>query len=371
MIGLSINPICGAHDHATLLAEELRRDGSACPLHWLTRTERSVGGSRAEIRAWLRDVSAALHSDRPRAIVLHYSVFSYAHAGVPLFLPMVLRALRASGVPVITVLHEYAYPWRRGGARGVTWALTQRLALAELVRASAALLLTTDSRVHWIGSRRWLPARPLAVAPVFSNLPAPTIDPLAGRRSGVVGLFGYAYDPAAAPLVLDATRRLVGEGHDIRLELLGAPGGSSPSAATWREAAQARGLAQNLSFSGTLPAQELSNALSSCELLLFAARPGPSSRKGTLAASLASGRPVVATNGPNRWEELVASAAAIVVEPNADALAEAIGGLLADEAAREALGERSLAFSTERMGVARTATAVRELIAEATLRRAP
>ncbi len=365
---MSITEFCGVKDHATLLAEELRGEGVACTTHWLVRGERSLFASRSEIDSWLRRLSVELRDARPDVILLHYSVFAYSHSGMPLFVARTLRRLRATGAGVIVVLHEYAYPWGRAGARGRIWAITQRLALLDVMRTSAAALLTTEDRARWVRSRRWLPARPVLVAPVFSNLPRPSRSDV---QRGLLGLFGYSYDPAAVPLVLDALRRLVDEIGDVRLSLLGSPGGASASAQAWREGARARGLSESLSFSGTLSPQELSDALAACEVLLFVASAGPSSRKGTLAASLASGRPVVATDGPNRWVELVESGAALVVEPTADALAGAVGGLLREEAGREALGARSREFSARRMSVARTAEAVMELIALAAVRRAP
>jgi glycosyltransferase involved in cell wall biosynthesis len=360
VVGVSINPICGVRDHATLLARELESGGASCTMHWLTRSERSLRGSRTEIHAWLERLAAELRDGSTDVVLLHYSVFSYAHAGVPLFVRPLASVLRRAGIPTVAVLHEIAYSWSSAGVRGKVWALTQRAAFVEVMRVSVAALATIDARAQWIGSRRWLPERPLAVAPVFSNLPAPVAG--TERKRDTVGLFGYAYDEAATPLVLDALRRLVDERGETRLLLLGAPGGESPAALRWRAAAETRGLADALLFSGTLSARELSNALASCEVLLFVASAGPSSRKGTLAAALASGRPVVAVDGPNRWEELARSDAALIVKPSAEALAEAVGGLLADEVEREALGARSLAFSRERMSVARTAETVRDLI---------
>ncbi len=117
-----------------------------------------------------------------------------------------------------------------------------------------------------------------------------------------------------------------------------------------------------LSFAGPLPAQELSDALAACDVLLFADTAGPSSRKGTLAGSLASGRPLIATDGPRRWSALARAEAAHVVEPSAPALADAVAALLADKGAREALGARGRAFAEQSMGVARSAQVVRELL---------
>ncbi len=362
VVGMSAGSMCGARDHARLLAEGLSREEVSCSLHWLDRREESVRGGGREIRAWAQALGGELAHERPDAILLHYSVFAYSHRGLPLFVAPTLAALRRSRIPVVTVLHEFVYPWRHGGPRGKVWALTQRALLIDVMRSSAAVLLTTDFRARWLASRPWLPRRPAAVAPVFSNLPPPLAGPPPQRTQPVLGLFGYSYQGAALSLVLDAIALLARRGLAPRLMLLGAPGRASTVAGMWLQQARARGVDHALEFSDTLPAQDLSNALAACDLLLFADASGPSSRKGTLAASLASGRPVLALDGPRRWLELVWAEAAAVAEPTAPALADAIHELLGDGAAREALGKRGRVFAEERMGVGRTAEAVRELL---------
>lgn len=357
-----MGPTCGARDHALLLAEGLRREEVSCSLHWLNRREESLRGAGAEIRTWGRALAGELAREQPDAILLHYSVFAYSHRGLPLFVAPVLAVLRRSGIPVVSVLHEYVYPWRHGGTRGKVWALTQRALLIDVMRSSSGVLLTTDFRARWLALRPWLARRPAAVAPVFSNLPPPAGGPSAERAQPVIGLFGYSYQGAALSLVLDAIVLLAGRGVAPRLALLGAPGRGSPVAGTWAREARARGIEHALEFSDTLPAQDLSNALAACDLLLFVDAAGPSSRKGTLAASLASGRPVLAIDGPRRWLELVWAEAASIVQPTAPALADAIQELLDDDAARETLGARGRAFAEERMGVARTAEAVKGLL---------
>ena len=392
VVGMSVGPTCGARDHALLLADGLSREQVSCSLHWLQRREQSFRGGRVETRAWARALAGELAHERPDAVLLHYSVFAYSHRGLPLFVAPTLSALRRSGIPVVTVLHEFVYPWRHGGLRGKVWALTQRALLIDVMRGSAAVLLTTDFRARWLASRPWLPRRAAAVAPVFSNLPPPVdgsplacadprstlagslpvpvpahlppalTEPLGHRAQPVLGLFGYSYQGAALSLVLDAIVLLSKGGVAPRLVLLGAPGRTSAVAGTWVREARARGIEHALEFSDTLPAQDLSNALAACDLLLFADAAGPSSRKGTLAASLASGRPVLAIDGPRRWLELVWAEAAAVVEPTAPALANAIRELLADDDAHETLGARGRVFAEERMGVGRTAETVLELL---------
>lgn len=362
VVGMSIRDRCGVHDHARLLGEALAAGGTTVEHHWLTRTELDrYRPARAELSGWAARLHAQLQAERPDAIVLHYSVFSYAHKGVPLFVTPVLAALRPLGLPLLNVMHEFAYPWRYGGWRGFVWAVSQRAVLPRLLRASDAVIVTADFRAAWLRSRRWLPRRPMLVAPVFSNLPAPSPG-AAPASASVIGLFGFSYQGAAIALILDALLILRDEGRPVSLRLMGAPGPQSDAGREWRDGADARGVAAGLSFSGPLPAQELSDELAACELLLFADTVGPTSRKGTLAGALASGRAVVAIDGPLAWRALVDADAARVAAPQAPALAAAIAELLDDARSREQLGARGRAFYDREMDVRRTAVAAVDLL---------
>ncbi len=354
----------GVRDHATLLAEALERENVACSTHWLARTEGSMLASTAQIRAWTRALVDELGESRPRVILLHYSVFAYAHRGLPLFVHPTVSAVRRLKIPVLTMLHEFVYPWTHGGWQGKVWALSQRAQLVEVMQASAAAIVTTEDRARWLASRRWLPRRRVEFAPVFSNLPPPAARPPAAPDGQLLGLFGYSYQGAALSLVLDALSRLAKRGLQVRLRLLGSPGPDSSVGRAWLEAARACEVEHLLSFSGRLPAQALADALGECEVLLFADRPGPTSRKGTLAGSLASGRPVVAIDGPNSWPKLTSAGAVALVAPSAGALADALGSLLADEGARERLGQRGRAFAEQELGVGLSAKVVIELLGE-------
>jgi glycosyltransferase involved in cell wall biosynthesis len=364
VVGISAGPICGARDHAVLLAQAMGRGHVQSSMHWLQRTESPPLAARAEIRAWTRGLASELAAGESDAVLFHYSVFAYAHRGIPVFVRPTLSALRSSGLPLVTVLHEFAFPWRLDGLRGKIWAVTQRAALIEVMRASTAVVVTTEFRADWLASRRWLPRRPSVVAPVFSNLPAPAVASSGEGPPQRVGIFGYSYDRGTVSLVLEAIRRLRADGLHTQLLLLGAPGPASPAGKLWLEEARARAIAGALSFSGTLPAQELSDELASCEVLLFADRSGPTSRKTTLAASLASGRGVLAFDGPRRWADLVAADAACLVNPNVEALEGSLRGLLADEGLRNALGARGRAFAFEQMSVERSAEVVGALVDE-------
>ena len=362
VVGVSVSQTCGVRDHAVLLAEALNRDHVLCDLHWMWRSDGSFHAARSEVRAWTQRLAVELEASQTDVILLHYSVFAYSYRGLPLFVRPLLAALHSSRIPLIVVLHEFAYPWNHKGWRGTAWALTQRALLVAVVRASSALVVTTDLRVKWLASRSWLPRRPTVVMPVFSNLPPARIGPRISHSRPVIGLFGYSYEGAQISLVLDAVRLLADGDDPVQLRLLGAPGRASSQADAWLAAARARDIEHRLSFSGVLSAQELSDALASCDVLLFADSAGPSSRKTTLAASLASGRPVIAVDGFSRWSELVQSGAVQLTPPTAHGLADSMSALLINESLREMLGARGRAFAQRRMSVARSAEIVGGLL---------
>jgi glycosyltransferase involved in cell wall biosynthesis len=163
-------------------------------------------------------------------------------------------------------------------------------------------------------------------------------------------------------VILAAFAQLLSRGVGIRLRLLGAPGADSPGGKEWRQQAAAHGLEGALSFSGALPAQELSDELAACDVLLFADTAGPSSRKGTLAGSLASGRPVVAIDGPMGWRALIESGAIRAVAPEPAALAATLEELLSDERAREELAARGHEFYEREMALSRTTATILGLL---------
>ena len=361
VIGVSENPICGVRDHGDRLSEALQRRDLTVVGSWWQRTSGSqLGRTLREACRWTSELRQAARDLDPQAVLVHYSVFAYSHRGIPLFAVPVFNSLHRGNrdVPILTLLHEYAYPWRRRGGRGIAWAVTQRLALWFVVARSSALIVTTQQRADWISSRRWLPRRRVAVAPVFSNLPPARPRSQATQTGGRIGLFGYAQETVPLQTLLDALSALRTTIPEVRLLLLGAPGADSPSGRHVGALARQRGLEDALEFTGVLPAQGLSRALADCDVLLFADADGPSSRKTTLAASLASGRPVVALDGPNTWDDLIRDRAAALVAPTSSALAETVRQMLADPPAANALGTRGRAFADLNMSLDRTATVV-------------
>jgi len=129
---------------------------------------------------------------------------------------------------------------------------------------------------------------------------------------------------------------------DAHLALIGAPGPGGGAAARRRQGAAAAGCP--LVFTGVEGEAAVSRQLASCEALVFADPSGPTSRRTSLAAGLAHGKPVVALDGPQTWRDLVAAGAVSVVEPSRGALAGELLRLLASPVARAAQGDQAEAF---------------------------
>ena len=349
-------------DHATLLAAALEAGGVECSWHWLMRSASSLSSERAELAAFRDGLAADLARERPEAIIVHYSVFAYSFKGLPVLVPSIFSSLGERGIPVLAVLHEIVYPWRYGGWRGAIWAVSQRAVMTRVMGSVDAAIVTAHARADWLRTRRWLPKRPVAVAPVYSNLPPPREIGERPQPARVIGLFGYAYQGAAVALIVEALASLHAAGREFELQLLGQPGADSDGGREWARRAREAGIAELVSFTGPLAAQELSDRLAACDVLLFADHAGPSSRKGTLAGSLASGRPIVAIDGPAAWPALGTERALRIVSPTASALAASLDQLLGDRDELEAQGRRGREFYEREMSIGHTTHVVLELL---------
>jgi glycosyltransferase involved in cell wall biosynthesis len=324
MIGASTEPVCGTRDYARTLEAPLRRAGADVQTIWWER-------GRQPLAHWTDAVqTAAAESD---AVLWQYSVFTYGNRGLPTLVPRVLRALRTP-TPLVTVLHELVFPWGTNGLRGAVHAATHRAALLPVVRASRGLVVTTDERRTWLESRRWLPTRPTRFLPVVSNVaaaPAP-----ADGDSMRVGVFGFRRVAVPVETIVEA----VGRVPDAELVLVGAPGAQSAEADRWRSAAGSA----RIRFTGVLEPVPLAAELAALDVVVFPDPLGPTTRRGTLAAALAHGKPVVAFDGPQTWNEFVRGDALVAVPPTADALAGALDRLAGDRELRAEQGRRAQRF---------------------------
>jgi glycosyltransferase involved in cell wall biosynthesis len=339
-IGLSKNSVCGVHDYAAGFAEAFGYFGDTVETRWCGTGHRSRSAFE-----WIRTLRFSERAGNVDVIVWHYSVFAYGSKGIPYLVLPVLAKLRRLRSPIVVVLHEYAYPWKKSGWRGLIWAVSQRLFLIPVVWSSRGLIVTVQERSQWLKSRFWLPNRCVLVVPVFSNLPQLSDVSVVTSSSGGarIGMFGYA--SSEATLTMKALAALRVEVPSAELWLIGTPGENSESGLKWREAAVISGVTDALRFTGTLSSDELLQAIIDCDVSVFHDGLGPSSRKTTLAALLAAGVPVIAVDGPDVWQALIKAEAVALVDPSPDAIASELAKLLQDVNLREALGQRGRQFS--------------------------
>lgn len=350
----------GMRDYGNLVSGELRARGLDSEEWWLDSDGVAFSSS---VNASVRLLRRAMRLPRTSVVVWNYSPFAYALRGIPLagvFLGIVLRARR---IPVITVLHEIAYPWGPRGLNRRLFSIAQHLALLPVLAGSTAILVTTEARATFV--RQWsrLRCRPaVEVAPVFSTLgqqlpPSPEADDL--RQIGVVG---YSADGAQPELFFDALRHLRSL-DGIRIVLLGAPGRCSVQGEVWVEAAQRVGMEAAVNFTGVLAPEDLGHHIAECDLIALVDAEGPSSRRTMLAAALAYGRPVVAIDGPNRWNAPVSDGAISLVPPVSRNLGAAIQRLVDHPEERTAMSAVAVMFYEREMSLNRTCDVLCRLIA--------
>jgi glycosyltransferase involved in cell wall biosynthesis len=346
MVGVSDSPVCGVRDHAVVVARSLGRLDFDIKTYWLEQRPRRalIPTVRAAIR-WAGQLRRDLCRDRPDAVVLHYSVFAFGYRGIPVHVVPIVVALRRAGLPTVVILHEFAYPWRRHGAGGWCWAVSQRVVLPPLLMLSSAAVVTTDERGEWLRTRWWLPSRQVVVLPVPSNVPlVPALDPPSER---IIGVFGYKSGEVDPRTVIDAVALVSRKVEGLRLQLIGAPGPDGEDARAWRLLADAAGV--TLEFTGILEPRELSRCLSRAGLMVFTEGDGPTSRRTTLAASLLHGKAIVAGDGPDTWPALRESEAVCLVGLEAGEISTTVEWLLRDRQARAGYEARASTFYQSRM----------------------
>jgi glycosyltransferase involved in cell wall biosynthesis len=121
-------------------------------------------------------------------------------------------------------------------------------------------------------------------------------------------------------------------------------------------------LAGRLVGMGSLPPQDVADALHSADLAVYAFPDGVSGRRGSLMAALALGVPVLGTEGASTepfWLEQ--QAVALVPAWDAEAMADAVTALLKDPARRADLAERGRAAYAKYFSIERTSEILRAM----------
>jgi glycosyltransferase involved in cell wall biosynthesis len=260
------------------------------------------------------------------------------------------------------MFHEVCFP--RGWGRPLRHnllATVQRWMARQVARAARRRFVAVPAWEtllrtlgHVPGPTEWLPV-PSNVAtvadPAARAAVRAAVAPTGGPVLGYFGTFPDIVTPVLTPVLTDLLRRDAG-----RVALLIGRGGKGYADRLRRDYPD---LAGRVVATGGLDARQLADHLAACDLLLQPYPDGASGRRASLMAGVALGVPAVSTCGP-RTEPVWAEAKALyLVDNDAPAWVAAAERLLADPAARAALGASARRLYRERFAVEHTIATLR------------
>ena len=287
--------------------------------------------------------------------------FGFKAMNVPFCLWLHAHARKNGGVTVM--FHEVQLGVLPGDPMRyrVIDAVTRVMAMFAARSASRVFVSTPVWESHL---RRYIPGnRPIVWMPVPSTIAVISdrarVD--AARRRwehtgrAVIGHFG-TYTPAIAVMLRAIISRVLATDSSAGILLIGA------NSSAFRDAFVSENptLAARISATGMLPDDELSLAISSCDLMMQPYPDGVSSRRTTMMAALDHARAIVTTAGAFTeplWKQ--SGATAMVPAEDSAAFADAVIELSADTGRRSRYGAAAKDLYLSRFDVRHTIEALR------------
>jgi glycosyltransferase involved in cell wall biosynthesis len=250
------------------------------------------------LRSWKEVAVAARDYD---IVHVQYQAGAFGMRPAAQFLPDIVRLL--AGKPVLTTFHDLRVPYlfpKAGPVRA--WSVR------HLARASDGVITTNAEDEATLRAQG---ITPLWQIPLGSNVPSepPAAWDRDAWRAGwnirpehrLIVHFGFVNRSKNIEALLRAHDGLLRAGQPVCLLMLGEPlGASDPTNVAYLEEIKARAAELDLlppwfQWTGNLPAEEITRGLLAADLVVLPYRDGASLRRGTLAAPLALGRPVLTT----------------------------------------------------------------------------
>lgn len=358
----------GVADYVGRLAVSLREVGVRPTL--IACSDSGLGGVLPLGSEWgLRGTAAAarmLDQLRPDLVHVQFAPASYRFSRSVGLLPL----LRRDDAPLVTTLHEYgrrAWPgWVPDGA----WRALERHGMWDretltLLPSSAAVLVTNDIHARAVAGRHG--AEP-AYVPIGSNVLDAGADPACARREvrlrlGIPGdatlllFFGFVHPVKGVRHLIEALAELRVTRPDTYLVVVGGfTSLARPADAAERyrtgleEVARAAGVREAVTFTGHLPAEEVSEVLHAADIAVLPSTRGVTTRSGALLAAFEHRLPVVATRPDQEDHELVDGHNVVLVDARRDhhALAAAVRRVLDDAELRERVAAGGAAVADSR-----------------------
>ena len=284
-------------------------------------------------------------------------------------LPLALMLLRIPGRRLELFVHEVGWDIGRETARRALAGIVHRVMTFCAARSARRVYVTIPAwqdRLSLLGARA-LPADEEAEwVPVPSNVPdRPDPSRVAelrrtllarGRQQRVlVGHFG-TFGRFHAALMPHVVARILDEAGDRTFVLVGR-GGEALRDFVAKERPE---LASRIVATGGLPPEDVALHLAACDVLVQPYEDGASTRRGSLMAGVALGRPTISNRG-RTTEDLWSAGRAIHLTDSfaPHAFAGGVTKLLADATLRDRLAENARRLHAERFAMAHTVTALR------------
>ncbi|MGC8826996.1 MAG: glycosyltransferase family 4 protein [Anaerolineae bacterium] len=312
---------------------------------------------RAEVPRWnwgfWRTARRLFEESRPDVVNIQYQTAAYGmHPAVNLF-PWWLRRRRERPAVVVT-FHDLLVPFLFRGAGPL------RRRVNDFLAAQADGVIATNEEDFTQLTLR-APAVPRRLIPIGSNilLPAsPDYSRDAWRaRWGIqphefaLAYFGFLNVTKGGEDLIGALELLVREGRPVKLIMVGGKVGSSdPTNLLYLNRVEQRIQQSRLDpyvvWTDYLPNEEVSATLWAADAVVLPYRDGVSTRRGTLMAALAHGRPIVTTI-PRLPVHYFQDGENLLLVPPAspEEIARAVQRLMEDAGLRERLGKSALMLS--------------------------
>lgn len=270
--------------------------------------------------------------------------------------PQIASVARGLGIPYIVSLRGMLDDWSMS-QRGLKKRTFLAIAGRKMLERAAFVHCTAEGEHDQ--ARKWFPKGRGTVIPnlidlkPYHSLPGPEaarskFPLLANGRPSVLFLSRVHYKKGIEVL-LDAAAMLRDGGTDVNILIAG--GGEEDYIAGLKRQVGSLKLADRVEFLGMVKSPLKESLYQACQVFAL-----PTSQENfgfVFYEALACGLPVVTTFDVDTWPELKASGGSVIVKREPRAFADSIKSVLADSAAREAMGRSGRAWVLENLETAK------------------
>ena len=341
-------------------------DATDAPEAW----KRGDPGCPTVVEVPTRRVGGLYHGagkEQMKALVADCDVL-HLHSMWGLYNNQLARIARSLDTPYIASIHGMLDDWCMA-QKG----LKKRLFLALGGRAylEGAHAVHCTAKAELDQSRTWFPGGHGVVIPLifdlseFSSLPGPEAAhraiPVTAGETPILLFLSRLHYKKGVDLLIKAAELL--EQRGITCHVIIAGTGDEVYTRKLEALVAQRRLENLVSFTGFISGIEKISLYQAADLFVL-----PTSQENfgfVLFEALAAGTPVLTTRGADTWPEMEASGGAIIVEPDASALADAAATLLADPDRRAEMGRNGRDWVLQNLDNTAITKSFQDLYAEA------